>query len=252
MRGSPRARTAHRINREITMQLTAQRALLGYSVIATTLVAVLTIRHATGDPRITKFDEIDVQRINVREPDGTLRMTISNTATAPGIIVKGKEQPHPSRKSAGMLFFNDEGTENGGLIFGGEKKDGKVGGYGHLSFDQYEQDQVISLDQSEENGVRGAGLSFMDRPDTPMPMDLVARTGTPEGRAEIEKIAKAGGFGYSRLYIGKTGERVSAVVLKDAKGRPRLALKVAPDGAASIDFLDENGKAVRTLTPDAK
>ena len=234
------------------MQLTTPRVLLGYGVTATTLVAAFVISHAVGGPRITKFEEIDVQRINVREPDGTLRMTISNSATAPGIIIKGKESPHPSRKSAGVLFFNDEGTENGGLIFGGEKTDGKVSGYGHLSFDQYEQDQVISLDQSESNGVRQAGLSFSDRPDTPIPMDLVARAGTPEGRAEIEKIGKAGGFGYSRLYIGKTQERVSTVVLKDAKGRPRLELKVAPDGAASIAFLDENGKAVRTLTADAK
>ena len=234
------------------MQLTAPRVLLGYSVTVTTLVAVFAISHAVSDPRLTKFDEIEVQRINVREPDGTLRMTISNSATAPGIIIKGKESPHPSRKSAGVLFFNDEGTENGGLIFGGEKKDGKASGYGHLSFDQYEQDQVIVLEQSERNGVYEAGLSVNDLPNTPLPMDVVARAGTPEGKAEIEKLAKAGGFGYSRLYIGKTGERVSVVVLKDAKGRPRLALKVAPDGAASIDFLDENGKAVRTLTPDAK
>jgi hypothetical protein len=252
MTGLPGALAAHRIDKEIIVQLTTQRVLLGYSIIVSTLVAVLTIGRAVSDPRLTKFDEIDVHRINVREPDGTLRMTISNAAAAPGIIVKGKEQPHPSRKSAGMLFFNDEGTENGGLIFGGDKKDGKVGGYGHLSFDQYEQDQVISLDQSEQNGVRRAGLSFMDRPDTPIPMDLVARVGTPEGRAEIEKLGKAGGFGYSRLYIGKTDERASTVVLKDANGRSRLELKVAHDGAASIAFLDENGKAVRTLTADAK
>lgn len=31
----------------------------------------------------TKFDTIDVQRINVREPDGTLRLTISNKARIP-------------------------------------------------------------------------------------------------------------------------------------------------------------------------
>ena len=48
-------------------------------------------------------------------------MVISNKADFPGIIIKGKETPHPDRKTAGMLFFNDEGTENGGLIFGGSK-----------------------------------------------------------------------------------------------------------------------------------
>jgi hypothetical protein len=67
----------------------------------------------------------------------------------------------------------------------------------------------------------------------------------------MEKLAKAGGFGYSRVFIGKAEDRASLVVLKDAKGRPRLVMKVTPEGGASIDFLDENGKALRTLTPVA-
>src|SRR5687767_1962305 len=80
----------------------------------------------------TKFSEIDVERINIREPNGTLRMVISNTARTPGIIWRGVERPHPSgRRSAGMLFFNEEGTENGGLSFGGQRgPDGRVSGGG--------------------------------------------------------------------------------------------------------------------------
>jgi hypothetical protein len=234
------------------MTMTTNRVMLGYSVIVTTVLAAVTVGQAISGPSRTSLQELDVQRINVREPDGTLRMTISNSATAPGIIVKGKERPHPSRKSAGILFFNDEGTENGGLIFGGQKKDGKASGYGHLSFDQYEQDQVISLDQGEEDGRRHAGLSFNDMPDTPIPWDLATRADTPERHAEIQRLAKAGAFGYPRLYIGKTTEHASAIDLKDAKGRSRLVLTVAPDGSASIDFLDENGKTVRTLTPRSK
>ena len=114
------------------------------------------------------FDEIDVHRINVVEPDGTLRMVISNKADFPGIIIKGKETPHPDRATAGMLFFNDEGTENGGLIFGGSKdKQGKVTSYGHLSFDQYEQDQVFSIDAGEENGQRTSELRMIDRARPP-------------------------------------------------------------------------------------
>ena len=49
------------------------------------------------------FDEIDGSIVsNVREGDGTLRMTISNSGKAPGMIVRGKERPHPQgRKDAG-------------------------------------------------------------------------------------------------------------------------------------------------------
>jgi hypothetical protein len=234
------------------MGATVQRVLLAYSVVATTLVAGLMISQAIGGPAHTKstFDEIDVHRINVRENDGTLRMTLSSSGAAPGIIVRGKERPHPQgRKSAGILFFNDEGTENGGLIFGGAKQDGNVSSFGHLSFDQYDQDQVISIDHGEENGNRRAGITFSDRPDTPIPWDLLDKQATPAAQAEIAKLDQNGGFGYTRLYVGKLSDRSSAVVLRDAKGRPRLAMKVAPDGAASIEFLDEQGKSVRVLSP---
>jgi len=60
--------------------------------------------------RNASFDIIDVKRINVREPDGTLRMAISSKALFPDAIVAGQEHLHP-RPMAGMLFYNDEGTE---------------------------------------------------------------------------------------------------------------------------------------------
>src|ERR1700684_656690 len=90
------------------------------------VLAIVGWGRAAAEREVTSFAEIDVQRINVREPDGTLRMTISNSATAPGIIFRGKEHAHPARQAAGILFFNDEGTENGGLLFGGSKKGTRV------------------------------------------------------------------------------------------------------------------------------
>lgn len=223
----------------IFIWLAAMSLLIGY---------VAWVQAAT-ERKISHFDEIDVQRINIREPDGTLRMVISNTNAAPGTSWRGKEIPRLDRETAGIIFMNDEGTEDGGLIFGGGKEDGKISHSGHLSFDQYEQDQVISLDQGEENGERHATLTFNDMPHTPIAWDLFAKRNTPEGKIEIEKLAKSGGFGVQRVVIGKTQQRDSIVALKDARGRPRLVMKVAPDGAATVEFLDENGKTVRTLTP---
>ena len=203
---------------------------------------------AEVERQVPRFDEIDVQRINVREPDGTLRMTISSMAKAPGLFFRGKEHPYPSRLAAGILFFNDEGTENGGLLFGGAKKGQYASSGGHLSFDQYEQDQVISLDQTEDHGRRRASLTFFDRPATPLPLELFERVNTPEGSAEIDNLTANGGLGYPRLFIGKTEERDSAVILRDARGLARLRLTVTSSGAASIEFMDESGKVVRRIT----
>ena len=190
----------------------------------------------------TKFDEINVQRINVVEPDGTLRMVISNKAVFPGAIVRGKEYPHAERKTAGMLFFNDEGTENGGLIFGGSKnKDGQVESYGHLSFDQYEQDQVFTIDAGEEKGKRASAIAIWDRPDYPI-TDLL---GTPEEKRHdfIANHPKA----HARAYLGRSDDRSVALKLKDQEGRDRVVIRVGADGSPVIQLLDENGKVVVRL-----
>jgi hypothetical protein len=101
-------------------------------------VLSIVLLSASGAPSKTAgFDQIDVKRINVVEPDGTIRLAISDKSRFPGLIVKGKEYPH-DRQTAGPRFFNDEGTENGGLIFGGMKdKSGKGQSRGQLSFDQH-------------------------------------------------------------------------------------------------------------------
>lgn len=227
--------------------------LIIYSAIATTLLGAFVVTEAVSAPERTAFDEIDVKRINIREDDGTLRMTISNTTRFPGLIFRGEEQPHPNRTTAGMLFFNDEGTENGGLIFGGKRRaDGSTEGYGHLSFDQFEQDQVVALNQVEEGGERTAGLTISDRPDESMEV-VTARLNALSGdarTAEIARLRASGAFGQSRAYFGKDAERASKMELRDAQGRTRLRLHVSADGAASIQFLDEAGRVTRTVTPE--
>ena len=93
----------------------SQKFLLVYSVSMSTILGIVLLTGAVTLKQ-TSFDEIAVHRINVVEPDGTLRMVISNHAQLPGIIVHGRERPF-DRPQAGMLFYNDEGSENGGLIF---------------------------------------------------------------------------------------------------------------------------------------
>jgi hypothetical protein len=227
------------------------KTVCGYAAgVVTTLVAIAA-GQAIGAAHNTAFDTITVHRINVVEPDGTLRMTISDRAEFPGIIVKGKQFPHASRDDvAGMIFFNDEGTENGGLIFNGKKVDGRVVSSGHLSFDPYEQDQVVTLEQTQDGGKSDAGLTIADRPAAPMDFARLTKIeASPDGAVQIAKLKAAGAFGASRAFLGKDEDKNSLLDLKDAQGHTRLALRVAADGAASIAFLDAAGKVVRTIAP---
>jgi hypothetical protein len=236
------------------MKIRLSRLLLAYSAVVMTAAAGFSVSHAVGQSKVTAFDTIDVQRLNVREADGTLRMAISNKALFPGSIFKGKEYPHATRSdAAGMIMFDDENTEDGGLIFGGKTgPDGKVQSFGHLSFDQYMQDQVVNFEHSEYDGHRAAGLSINDMPDAPMDIEMLSRLESmkdgPEKQKIIEKLRADGVGGRHRMFVGKQ-EKTAMLVLQDAAGKPRIVMKVTPEGAASIDFLDKDGKTARTVTP---
>src|SRR5271163_808321 len=128
------------------------RFLIIYSAVVTAAFAV-TLLCGFAAARSQTFDMLTVHRINFVEPDGTPRLIISNRESFPGAYMRNKEYPRPDRRdAAGMIFINDEGSEMGGLIFGGLKmKDGTIQNHGHLSFDQYEQDQIFAIDSGRED-----------------------------------------------------------------------------------------------------
>jgi hypothetical protein len=69
---------------------TLTRWLVSYATVVTALVAVTAVtRRAPGNQ---EFNEISVHRINIVEPDGTLRMVNADHARLPGVIVRGKEE----------------------------------------------------------------------------------------------------------------------------------------------------------------
>jgi hypothetical protein len=201
----------------------------------------------------TRFEEITVERINVVDKAGHNRLVISNDSRMPGPMQRGQLLA-PNGGRTGMLFYNAEGTENGGLIFSGQKVDGKVTAVGSLTFDQYEQDQSIALQYVDDNGARRAGLAITDYSPTISLKDFIDRNNEinrmPEGP---EKTAARQQFQTlrprSRLYIGRARNDGSSLIsLSDANGKERLRLRVTADGDSAIEFVDNDGKVSRRLS----
>lgn len=119
--------------------------LTGATTMAAALAAIVTLTGAKAPARHETFDEITVRRINMVEPDDTKRIVLSNKAQFPGGFLQGKEVARPDRRSfAAMLFIDDEGTENGGLIQKGSMgADGKISSGLSLTFDRFRQDQAL-------------------------------------------------------------------------------------------------------------
>ena len=203
----------------------------------------------------TVFDQITVHRINVVEPDGTPRLVISNKSEFPGGFFKGKVLTRPARSSAGMLFMNDEGTENGGLMFGGYRSssDGRFVSTGHLSFDEYEQDQTLSMDTEQYGDQRHTSYRINDNTgDTLLTPDVLAAfnvvNAMPEG-PERQKARAAVKAKFSiglqeRASLARDMDKSVALRLRDPDGHIRILLRVASDGTPSLQALDAAGKVV--------
>ncbi len=227
------------------------RVLQGYAVVLTAAVVVLGVLEWRERQGTKRFTEVDAERVNIIEPDGTPRLVLSDKARFPGLILKRKEYPHP-RATAGLLFFNDEGTEDGGLAYRGSGTDSGSSADAELMFDQYDQDQTVGLEYSDKRGQHLAGLHVWDRPDS-LPIEQVfARfqiiQAMPEGPERTRALQELhGAQGATRLFAGKTADHTAIVALSDPRGRQRLRLIVDKAGAARIEFVDSTGRVTSTL-----
>jgi hypothetical protein len=205
--------------------INGNRFLMIYSGVLTVIFAATVLSgFAAGDKKI-RFDEIEVHRINIVEPDGTLRMVLSNKARLPGVIIRGKEEHQEDRPYAGMLFYNNEGSENGGLVFGGHKNaKGEVeDSGGSLSFDKYDASQVVQLAGVDDHENRFAGLAVSE--------------------------SAAGGNSPRRVWIGRDESGVAELALMDGTGKKRIVLQVPDKGTPRMAFLDTDGKSVKEWVP---
>lgn len=141
---------------------TSELRLLGaYVVVSATLIIVLLLSAFSR----ARFDEISVERINVIERDGTVRLIIANRERSPAPVIRNKPYGFPGGNRAGLIFYNEEGTESGGLITSGRRlPDGTYYQGLSLTFDRFDQDQVVALQHNDENGRLSSALTVFDRP----------------------------------------------------------------------------------------
>lgn len=227
------------------------RLLKGYAVVVTLLLGTLSIAAFRQSSQKVRFTEIDVERINIVEPDGKLRMVISNRPRSIGPIYKGKPFGYPGGTRPGMIFFNDEGTENGGLTFTGRtREDGTYSSSVGMSFDQFNQDETLTLRYTDENGRKASAITIADR-DTRDIYDLIMQRDSinkmSDSTARATALQRLFGprdgvpLAATRVYLGRDRSKAAVLNLYDPNGKPRLRLKVDSLGGASLEFLDEQG-----------
>jgi len=203
-----------------------------------------------------KFDEIDVERINVVEKDGKLRMVISNQGRQhPGVIDGITFDERKGDRPAGIIFFGEKGDEIGGLVFDGNTGKGQGGS---LTFDKFRGDQTIQVIHEEDKSENYfAGLKMNDQ-NMPMIDSInrekeISKLPTKEAKdSAYQALRDQGLLMTERLKIGRDFDKSSVIKLKDAKGKVRIELKVEANGNSKLNFLDEIGKVIYSLPKNTK
>lgn len=197
------------------------------------------------------FDEITVQRINIVDADGKLRLALSNAARFPEGTIDGRVVQPAGSRGPGVLFFNDDGDECGGLVYSGDKES-RTAGAGIL-FDRLTQDQVVGLMYEEAEGRYSQGLIIWDRPDTPLTelvddmQEIEKLEDGDEKDRRLKELKSSGKAGTSRLFAGRDGDGSSVLLLSDSEGKPRIRIAVDADDDPVIEVLDAGGNVTWSL-----
>lgn len=221
------------------------------------ILAFLSYSFKSGNPFNQKFGTIDVERINVVEKDGTVKMVITNVEHFPtkGDTINGRSY-HERKKRAGMIFFTEDGKECGGFIYDGEKtKDGHAAGLS-LTYDQYDGDQVMQLLSTDvkKNGVRKKYnyLLFNDRNDDEnkekmmqMADELKAIKDPKERSLKRREYVKKGYFnGTKRVALGQIPGKQNGLFLFDDQGKPRAKFCIDRNNEVKLIAYDDKGNVI--------
>ncbi|QJB41693.1 hypothetical protein HF324_29145 [Chitinophaga oryzae] len=226
------------------------RLLKAYSLILTTVLVAFFFMAFRTDFGKQRFQEIDVERINVVEKDGTLKMVIANGERQHPGMAEGKELA-PRKRQPGLIFFNSAGDECGGLVYDADKKDGAGMVY---SVDQYRNDQIMQLQYMQDlegSKARTYGLKIWDRPDdftltrqNQVHDSLTALKDEKVYNEVMKQLVSEGKYGTERLFVGRTWKDEVGLFIRDSKGKVRIKIYVDKQNQTKIETFDEQGKPV--------
>jgi hypothetical protein len=88
------------------------------------------------------MDELTLKKLSIIGEDGSLRMVVSNEIRQLSGRMNGKDLPKRERP-AGIIFFNNQGDECGGIIANVSSENGATNSGMSFTMDNFYDDQVI-------------------------------------------------------------------------------------------------------------
>ena len=222
-----------------------------YAITSTIAFAVLILVGFSTINENQKFEEINVERINIVERNGDLKMVISNKERQHPGIVNGKVIKRDYPRPPGIIFFNHMGDEMGGLVYG---ENGPDGHFGSFTWDKVRGDQTMGFRHLEgADGSYESGIQMWQQPNIPSEVSLAKRDSVMKisdkelRKAAIKELRAKNLITTRRLFLGKNRGDAAVLEMLDLQGNTRIALMVEPDGNPKLLFLDEIGNTTYSL-----
>jgi hypothetical protein len=243
---------------EIPDSVRRELQILKLWALGSTLAIGVLLLGAFRSPATLRLDTLEVDRIDIMNEGDTPALSIAGQGRLPGPTFGGTEYPQElsggRTRAAGMIFFNERGDEVGGLTYNGDVTEDGYRAGGGITFDQFRQDQVVSLRYSDNGQRRSAGVDVWDRStevaiEDLLPLLVARREATGAQRDSIEAVlqAMAGeGLAAHRVFLGSQ-DRTALLLLRDREGRPRLRMMVDSLDAPRLEFLDASGAVFHSI-----
>jgi hypothetical protein len=230
--------------------------LTAYAIVSALIISFFAFSSFSQKDKNEKLDELTVKKITIIGEDNLPRMVLSNeTRQHPGRM-NGKEWEKRERPS-GIIFFNNQGDECGGLVFQTKEENGKVISGMSFTMDNYKDDQVLQIlnDEYYSDGTayieRGISInqfpigSNIDERNNKL-KELRAIVDEKEREDKINDLMKTEGS-VNRLFIGKTKGNSSGLFLAGPDGSPKMMIYVDDKGIPKIQTFGENGEMIDFL-----
>ncbi len=225
--------------------------LFSYAILSTLFIFFIALSSFDKKDKIVSLDEISAKKITIIGEDNSPRMVLSNENRQHSGRMNGKDWEKRERPS-GIIFFNNEGDECGGLVYQTKEKDGKLISGMSFTMDNYKDDQVIQI-LNDELYVNGKsyierGLSINQFPEG---TNLDERNkkleeynkikDEKERKEKIRELYKKEGS-VNRLFIGRTKGNSSGLFLSGPDGTPKMMIYVDEKGNPKIQTFNEKGE----------
>jgi hypothetical protein len=225
--------------------------LMAYAIASTMIICFFTLSSFKNKADEKIVDEIVAKKITIVGEDNLPRMVLSNEKRQHSGRMNGKEWPKRERPS-GILFFNNQGDECGGLVYQTKEKDGKIISGMSFTMDNYKDDQVVQVlnDEYYANGKayiqRGininqypTGTNIEDRNKKVEEINKIKDE--KERKLKLSEVYEKEGA-VNRVFLGRTKGNSSGLFLSGPDGKPKMMIYVDENGNPKIQTFNAKGE----------